>query len=86
MGNALVISEKKGGNKILKIKQVKSKQGMAITISTFLVVVGFLLISQMYFTYSENRAMSTGCYDKGGLPIVEKTRFTIVYFDCDLDS
>lgn len=63
-----------------------SKQGVAITISTLMVVVGFLLISQMYFTYSENRAMFNGCYDKGGLPIVEKSGLSITYFDCDMNQ
>ena len=70
----------------MKIKQLMSKQGVAITISTLMVVVGFLVISQMYFTYSENRAMSNGCYDKGGLPIVEKSVLSITYFDCDMNQ
>ncbi|MCM3757656.1 hypothetical protein M3197_09155 [Sporosarcina aquimarina] len=69
----------------MKIKQWMSNQGKAITISTLIVVVGFLVISQMYFTYSENRAMSNGCYDKGGLPIVEKSWLSITNFDCDMN-
>lgn len=69
----------------LKIKQLLSSRGMAITISSLIIVVGFLMISQMYFTYSENRAMVNGCYDKGGLPIVEKSGFSITYFDCDMN-
>lgn len=70
----------------MKIKQLMSKQGVAITISTLMVVVGFLVISQVYFTYSENRAMSKGCYDKGGLPIVEKSVLSITHFDCDMNQ
>lgn len=69
----------------MKVKELKSSQRVAIIISTLMVVVGFLVISQMYFTYSENRAMSNGCYDKGGLPIVEKSGLVITYFDCDMN-
>ncbi|PAQ15518.1 hypothetical protein CD798_06955 [Bacillaceae bacterium SAOS 7] len=70
----------------MKIKQFTIKQRVAITISTLMMVVGFLVISQMYFTYSENQAMFNGCYDKGGLPIVEKSALSITYFDCDINQ
>ena len=61
-------------------------QGVAIIFSTLMFVVGFLTVSQMYFTYSENRAMSNGCYDRGGFPIIEKSGMSISYFDCDINQ
>lgn len=69
----------------MKIKKFMGKHGVAMILSTFMVVVGFLVISQMYFTYSENVAMSNSCYDSGGYPIVEKSGLQITSFDCDLD-
>lgn len=49
-----------------------------------MIVMVFLIISQMYFSYSEERAMSNGCYEKGGFPIIEKSGLSISYFDCDV--
>lgn len=69
----------------MKVVKLMSKEGMAIVVSILVVVIAFLVISQMYFTYSESRAMSTGCYDKGGSPTIEKTRLSITYFDCDMN-
>lgn len=70
---------------MLKVKKLVSDERLIIIISSMLVVVGFLVISQMYFIYSEHRALSNGCYDKGGFPIFEKTRLTITSFDCKFD-
>lgn len=62
-----------------------SKQGAAVAVSVLLIVVSVLVIAQMYFTHSENQALHNGCYDRGGFPVVEKTKFAITYFDCDLN-
>ena len=43
-------------------------QRVAIIISTLMVVGGFLIISEIYFSYGEAREMSNSCYDKGELP------------------
>jgi len=67
------------------VKKIVTDERLVIIISTMLVVIGFLVISQMYFTYSESRALSNGCYDKGGFPVVEKTGLTITSFDCEFD-
>ncbi|ARF17825.1 hypothetical protein [Sporosarcina ureae] len=69
----------------MKIKRLAPMQRLAIIISTLMVVGGFLIVSQMYFTYSENRAMSNGCYDRGGFPTVEKSGLSISYFDCNMN-
>ncbi|GEM_PF-2662702 len=66
-------------------RELKLKQGAAISISTILLVVGFLVIAQMYFTSTENQAMTNSCYDQGGLPVVERSLFSITYFDCQVD-
>jgi hypothetical protein len=37
----------------------------------------------MYFIYSEEHAMSNGCYEKGGYPIIEISGIGIDSFDCN---
>ena len=68
----------------MKIKKLAPMQRVAIIISTLMVVGGFLIISQIYFNYSEAREMSNSCYDKGGFPTIEKSGLNIDYFNCDM--
>lgn len=72
----------------MKVKEKMSKQGIAIAmiISSLILAVSFVVISQVYFTYQESLTMSKGCYDQGGFPIVEKSGLSITHFDCDMDS
>ena len=69
----------------MKIKKLAPMQKVAIIISTLMVVGGFLIISQIYFSYSEAREMSNSCYDKGGFPTIEKSGLNIDYFNCDMN-
>lgn len=69
----------------MKIKKLAPMQRVAIIISTLMVVGGFLITSQIYFSYSEVREMSNSCYDKGGFPTIEKSGLNIDYFNCEMD-
>lgn len=69
----------------MKIKKLAPMQRVAIIISTLMVVGSFLIISQIYFSYSETREMSNSCYDKGGFPTIEKSGLNIDYFNCDMN-
>ena len=69
----------------MKIKKLLPMQRVAFMFSAVMVVAGFLIISQMYFTYSEARAMSDACFDTGGFPMLEKSLLSIESFNCDLN-
>ena len=64
--------------------QLKSK--FAIILSAVFVAVSLLFTAQAYFSYQEVRSLSDGCYDKGGLPSIKKTAFTVEHFTCNLDG
>ena len=53
----------------MKIKRFIPMQRVAIISSVLMVVVGFLIISQMYFDYTEAKALYDGCQDRGGSPV-----------------
>lgn len=68
----------------MKIKKsISIQRTVAIIASTLMVVVGFLILSQKYFSYIESKEASNGCYDKGGFPIIEKSGLSIDSFYCD---
>ena len=69
----------------MKIKRLTRMQRVAIIMSTLMVVAGFLIISQIYFSYTEVREMSNSCYDKGGFSAIEKSGLSINYFNCDMN-
>jgi len=48
-------------------------------------VVGIVVISQIYFSYVEVSELTDNCYDKGGLPTIEKSGLKIEFFNCDID-
>ena len=60
-------------------------QRLAIISSVLMVVVGFLIISQMYFDYTEAKALYDGCQDRGGVPVIEKSGLSIDYFECNVE-
>ena len=68
----------------MKNKKLAPMQRIAIIISTLMVVGGFLVISQIYFSYSEAREMANSCYNKGGFPTIEKSGLNVDYFNCDM--
>ena len=69
----------------MKIKRLTRMQRVAIIMSTLMVVAGFLIISQIYFSYTEVREMSNSCYGKGGFPAIEKSGLRVNYFNCDMN-
>ncbi len=69
----------------MKIKRFAPMQRVAIISSILMVVVGFLIISQMYFDYTEAKALYDGCQDRGGFPIIEKSGLSIDYFECNVE-
>ena len=69
----------------MEIRRLTRMQRVAIIMSTLMVVAGFLIISQIYFSYTEVREMSNSCYDKGGFPAIEKSGLSINYFNCGMD-
>ncbi|MEB1808425.1 MAG: hypothetical protein LPK26_14230 [Bacillaceae bacterium] len=65
-----------------------TKNGLAISIvaSVAIVIVGILMITNLYFNSKEIQAAADGCYENGGLPIVEKTNGKLTYFSCEVDE
>lgn len=69
----------------MEIKKLAPMKRVAIIISSLMIVGGFLVISQIYFSYSEVRELSNSCYNKGGFPTIEKSGLNIDYFNCDMN-
>lgn len=72
---------------VLKIKHIKQIQGKSLrmVLSSLIVVVGLVVISQIYFSYVEVRDLTNNCYDNGGLPNIVKSGLEIESFDCEID-
>jgi hypothetical protein len=72
---------------VLQIKHLKQTQGksLGIVLSSLMVVVGFVVISQIYFSFVEVRDLTDNCYDNGGLPKIVKSGLKIDSFNCDID-
>ena len=66
----------------MKIKRLAPIRRVTMISSVLLVVVGFLIISQMYFDYTEAKALYDGCQDRGGFPVIGKAGLSIDYFEC----
>ncbi|MDE5413213.1 hypothetical protein [Alkalihalobacterium chitinilyticum] len=59
---------------------------VAVVASVAIVIVGILMITNLYFNSKEIQAAANTCYDNGGLPIVEKTNGKLTYFKCKMDE
>jgi len=72
---------------VLKIKHIKQTQekSLAIILSSLIVVVGLVVISQVYISYVEVRDLTDNCYDNGGLPTIVKSGLDIESFNCQID-
>ena len=68
----------------MKLKKLTSMQRLATILSTVMIIVGVLIISQTYFSYIEIKEMANSCYDNDGVPIIEKSGLSIDYFYCDI--
>ncbi|AST91219.1 MULTISPECIES: hypothetical protein [Sutcliffiella] len=68
----------------MKLKTLSSK--IAIIVSSVTVALCIVFASQAYFSYQEVKSLADGCYDKGGLPSIQKTGFTVKHFSCNLDG
>jgi hypothetical protein len=70
---------------IMKYKKLTPLKKMAIIVSTAMVLVAIITISQSYLSYLEVKDAADGCYDKGGFPTIEKSGLNIEYFECNMD-
>jgi hypothetical protein len=72
---------------VLQIKPIKQTQGkrLGIVLSSLIVVVGLVVISQIYFSYVEVRDLTDNCYNNGGLPTIVKSGLEIESFNCNID-
>jgi hypothetical protein len=68
----------------MKIKKLIVER-LSILGSVAMVVIGLLIISQMYFVHVEAKALYDGCQGKGGFPVIEKSGLSIDYFHCETD-
>ncbi|MGM0899651.1 hypothetical protein [Mesobacillus maritimus] len=66
------------------IKQTQRKS-LCIFLSSLIVVVGIVGISQIYFSYVEVRDLTDNCYDNGGLPTIVKSGLKVDTFNCEID-
>jgi hypothetical protein len=69
----------------MKLKKLTTMQRLATILSTVIIIVGVLILSQTYFSYIEVKEMANSCYDNDGFPIIEKSGLRIDYFYCDID-
>lgn len=60
-------------------------QRVAIISYTLMVILGFLILSQMYFSYTEANEISDNCYNIDGFPTIERSGLSIDYFNCDMN-
>ena len=67
----------------MKQKKFALNKRLVIIMSTIVVALGFLFISQSYMSYLETQNMVDECYSKGGYPKIEKSGLSIDYFACD---
>ncbi|OIJ20125.1 hypothetical protein BKP45_10075 [Anaerobacillus alkalidiazotrophicus] len=67
------------------VRKITPIQGL-VMIGTIAVMVGSILIaSQSYFSYLEVTEAANGCYDIGGVPIIEKSGPGMTNFHCNME-
>ncbi|MBA9029440.1 hypothetical protein [Peribacillus huizhouensis] len=70
----------------MKLKKLTIKQRLLVVLPLTFVVIAFLMVSNYYFNYQEIKALSDGCYGKGGYPLVERDLGVFNYsFSCKFE-
>ncbi|UTR12713.1 hypothetical protein MM300_10745 [Evansella sp. LMS18] len=67
------------------IKKMTPVQGLVIFGTAVVIVAAALIATQSYFGYLEVTEAANRCFDKGGLPVVEKSGLRMTYFHCNME-
>ncbi|WP_138417145.1 hypothetical protein [Aquibacillus sediminis] len=67
----------------MNFKSFVQSNPIVIIIACLIIIAGFILITQQYFNYIEVKNMVDKCYDKGGLPTIERSGLQIAHFSCE---
>lgn len=60
-------------------------QGVVSIGTVGVMIVAFIIAFQTYFSYLEVTEASNGCFDLGGVPIIEKSGIKMTYFHCHME-
>lgn len=60
-------------------------QGILLIAVFAIVIASILLVTQSYFSYVEVTEAANGCFDQGGFPVIEKSGFQLISFQCNRD-
>jgi len=67
------------------INKITSIQGYVLIGTVALMLVAVIIASQSYFSYLEVTEAANGCFDRGGLPIIEKSGLKMTSFHCNME-
>ncbi|WP_100372281.1 hypothetical protein [Bacillus sp. FJAT-45037] len=66
-------------------KKMTRLQGLVLIGTVAFMAVAIIIASQSYFSYLEVTEAANGCFDIGGLPVIEKTGLRMTSFHCNME-
>ena len=67
------------------IRNITRVQGLVIMGTVVVIVAATIIAAQSYFSYLEVTEAANSCFDKGGLPVIEKSGLRMTYFHCNME-
>lgn len=68
-----------------RIRNTTAITWVIVTIALLILIGLALFASRVYFTNSEVNALTEGCYEIGGMPVIEKTWTQVNHFHCNTE-
>ncbi|MDX5475465.1 MAG: hypothetical protein LPK00_07990 [Bacillaceae bacterium] len=68
---------------IFKSKLTRIQKGILLG-TTATVVIALIIATQSFLSYKEVTKAAEGCYNIGGVPVIEKSGWKMTYFNCEV--